>query len=59
VHAAGGVPCGASSQLLALEQDNVRPASLGEVIQHGGAYNTATDNYYACRRFHKFNFLLY
>ena len=59
VHAAGGVPCGTSSQLFALEQNNVRPASLGEVIQHGGAYNAATDNYYACRRFHRFNFLLY
>ena len=59
VHTTGGMPCGTSSQLLALEQNNVGPASLGEVIQHGGAYNAATNNYYACRRFHKFNFLLY
>ena len=59
VHATGGVPCGTSSQLFALEQDNVGPAGLGEVIQHGGAYNAATNNNYACRSFHKFNFLLY
>ena len=48
VHAAGGVPRRTGGQLLALEQDDVGPACLGEVVEHAGADDTASDHDHLC-----------
>ena len=44
VHAAGRVPRGAGGQLAPLEQDDVGPAGLRQVIQHAGADDAPTDD---------------
>ena len=44
VHATRRVPRAAGSELLALEQHHVGPAGLGEVVEHAGADDAATDH---------------
>ena len=44
VHATGCVPGGTRRQLLALEEDDVRPALFGQVVEHGGSDDTSTDD---------------
>ena len=44
VHAAGCVPGGAGSQLQALQQHNVAPTLLGEVVQHAGPHHPAANH---------------
>ena len=44
VHPAGRVPGRAGRQLAPLEQDDVGPAGLGEVVQHAGADHAAADD---------------
>ena len=41
---AGGVPCRAAGQLLALQQHDVGPAELGEMIGDGAARDAAADD---------------
>ena len=48
VHPAGRVPRGAGRQLLALEQDDVGPTRLGEVVEHAGADDAASDDDHLC-----------
>ncbi len=44
VHAAGRVPGGTGSQLAPLQQHDVGPAGLGQVVQHAGADHASTDD---------------
>jgi len=44
VHATRRVPRAAGGELLALEQHHVGPAGLGEVVEHAGADDAATDH---------------
>ena len=44
VHAARGVPRRAGGELLALEQHDVGPARLGEVVEHDAPDHPATDH---------------
>ena len=44
VHPAGGVPGRARRQLAALEQHDVGPAGLREVVQHAGPDDATTDD---------------
>src|SRR5580765_302102 len=44
VHAAGGMPGRAGGELTLLQQQHVAPADLGEVVEHAGADNAATDD---------------
>ena len=46
VHPAGGVPRGAGGQLLALQQHDVGPTRLGEVVQHARADDAASDDHH-------------
>ena len=48
VHPTGGVPRRTGSQLLALEEDDVGPACLGEVVENAGADDTASDHDHLC-----------
>ena len=52
VHAAGRVPGRARGQLALLEQQHVGPADLGEVIEHAGTDDAATDDDGPCRSLH-------
>ena len=53
VHAAGGVPGRAGGQLLALDEDDVGPSRLGQVVEHRGADDSATDHDDLCGRLHR------
>ena len=44
VHAAGRVPGRAGRQLAPLEEHDVGPAGLRQVVQHAGADHAATDD---------------
>ena len=44
VHAAGGVPGRARGELGALDQHDVGPAGLGEMIEHAAADDAAADD---------------
>src|SRR5262249_11956834 len=44
VEAAGRMPGGARGQAVALQQDHVLPPSLGQVVEHGAADDTAADD---------------
>ena len=48
VHSTGGVPRRPGGQLLALQQHHVGPARLGEVVEHAGADDTASDDDHLC-----------
>ena len=49
---AGGVPGRARGQLLALDEDDVRPALLGQVIERRHAHDAAADHHHARVRPH-------
>ena len=44
VHAAGGMPGRSRSEFAALDQDDVLPARLGQVIEDAGADDPAADH---------------
>jgi hypothetical protein len=46
------MPGGAGGELLALDQDNIAPALLGQVIKRRNANHAATDNNHPRLRFH-------
>ena len=46
VHAARGVPGRAGGQLIALEQHDVAPAELGQVVEHAAADDPAADHHH-------------
>ncbi len=52
VHAAGGMPGRAGGQLRALDQGNVGPTELRQVIEHTDAHHAAADHRHAHMRFH-------
>ncbi len=52
VHAAGRVPGRARGQFRALDQRDVGPAQLGQVIEHADAHHAAADHRHAHMRFH-------
>ena len=52
VHATSRVPRRAGSQLVALDQQDVLPARLGEVIEHTGADDAAADHGHLTMRSH-------
>ncbi len=49
----GGMPCRARGQLVALDQDDVAPAFLGEMIECRTSGDTAADDNYFSSRFHE------
>ena len=53
VHAARGVPGRAGGQLGALDQHDVLPAALGQMIGDAGADDAAADDDDLCMRFHE------
>ncbi len=48
VHPARGMPRGTRGQLLALQQHDVGPTRLGEVVEHAGADDTASYHDHLC-----------
>ena len=42
------MPCRARGQLLALNQNHIRPAQFGQMVQRRYAHHTAADHYHAC-----------
>ena len=52
VHAARRMPAGAGGQLVALEQHDVPPAELGQVVEHAAPDHAATDHRDPNVRFH-------
>ena len=52
-HASGdnkacGMPCGPGGELVTLQQDNVVPAELGQVVRNAATDHPATDDHHSC-----------
>ena len=52
VHAAGGVPGRPGGEFRALDEQDIAPARLGEVVEHAHAHHAAADDDYSCRVLH-------
>ena len=53
VHAAGGMPCRAGCQLVALQQHHIAPTVPRKMEQHGAADHTAANHYSLRMRLHE------
>jgi hypothetical protein len=51
--AARRMPGGAGRELVALEQQHVLPALLGQVVEHRAAHHAAADHHHARTRLHR------
>ena len=49
----GGMPCRAAGKLVALKQNDIFPAGLGEVVEDGTANDAAADDDRLCVGFHE------